>query len=162
ARLANALGVEFEMLGVTFKPYPICQFLRGVVRGCASLRVQARDAGLLSLEIRMNPFEADFYGVRYAGPFRTFPQTFMSAPFCAALGWAKGNATLAGMTGFDDPEVLRLLPRIAVVSDTSCPRYGPRIRARLDEGTMLDWDERGRGSSYLLTWDTARRMAIEL
>ena len=29
-------------------------------------------------------FEADFFGVRYAGPFATFPQTFMSAPFCAA------------------------------------------------------------------------------
>ena len=48
----------------------------------------------------MHPFEADFFGVRFAGPFTTFPQTFMSAPFCAALAWARGDATLAGLTDF--------------------------------------------------------------
>src|SRR5437870_4524021 len=36
ARLAADLGTVFEMLAVTYKPYPICQFHRGIVRGCCT------------------------------------------------------------------------------------------------------------------------------
>ncbi|MGQ0674789.1 MAG: MmgE/PrpD family protein, partial [Rhodospirillales bacterium] len=92
-RLADGLGARFEIEAVTYKPYSICQFHRGIVRGSAALRQRASGRELASLTVRMHPFEADFYGVRFAGPFRTFPQSFMSAPFCAALGWSRGAAT---------------------------------------------------------------------
>lgn len=162
ARLATALGNEFEMMAVTYKPYPICQFHRGIVRGCTVLRERAGSGPLAALTIRMHPFEADFFGVRFAGPFVTFPQTFMSAPFCAALAWTSGGATLAGLTDFGATDVLAVLPRIAVVADPSRPRYAPRLEARLANHTMLEWEERDRAESYVLTWDTACRMAITL
>lgn len=162
ARLAASLGEDYEMLGVTFKPYPICQFHRGVVRGSAALSRLAGGAALEALEVRMHPFEADFFGVRYAGPFGSFPQTFMSAPFCASLGWSTGTATYAGLTDFRARGVLELVPRIAVVADPGRARYGPRLVARLADGTTLDWEERELAAAYLLTWDAARRMAMEL
>jgi len=76
ARLAADVGKAFEIMGITWKPYPICQFHRGIVRGSLLLRERARGASLAALTIRMNPFEADFFGVRFSGPFTTFPQTF--------------------------------------------------------------------------------------
>jgi len=162
ARLAAGLGTEFEIMGVTYKPYPICQFHRGIVRGCLELRSRARRAPLASLTIRMNPFEADFFGVRFAGPFRSFPQTFMSAPFCASLAWARGSVTLAGLTDFEDADVLALVPRVTVLSDKQRARYSPLVQARLADDTRLEWEERERADAYLLTWDTARRMTATL
>jgi 2-methylcitrate dehydratase PrpD len=162
ARLATGLGDVFEMLAVTYKPYPICQFHRGIVRGCIALRERAGSTPLVSLTVRMHPFEADFFGVRFAGPFATFPQTFMSAPFCAALAWARGDATLAGLTDFRASDVLDLIPRITIVADTGRPRYSPRIDAHLSDGAALEWKERDAEDAYLLTWDAACRMAAVL
>src|SRR5262249_29800594 len=123
SRVADRLGEAFEMLAVTYKPYPICQFHRGLVRGMSILRERAGAADLEAATLRMHPFEADFFGVRYGGPFTTFPQTFMSAPFCAALGWMRGTATLAGLTDFKAQDVLAVVPRIAVVADATRLRY---------------------------------------
>ena len=152
----------YEMLAVTYKPYPICQFHRGIVRGCSILRERAGSAPPVSVTIRMHPFEADFFGVRFAGPFTTFPQTFMSAPFCAALAWARGDATLAGLTAFGAADVLDLVPRITIVADAGRPRYAPRIEALSSGGAALEWEERDAAGAYLLTWDTACRMASVL
>jgi 2-methylcitrate dehydratase PrpD len=162
ARVADGLGETFEMLGVTYKPYPICQFHRGIVRGMSTLRERAGTAQLASAAVRMHPFEADFFGVRYSGSFTTFPQTFMSAPFCAALGWSRGNATLAGLTDFRAEDVLSLVPLVSIVSDPARPRYSPRIEARLATGATLEWEEREAANAYLLTWDAARSMAAQL
>ncbi|HEY2969463.1 MAG TPA: MmgE/PrpD family protein, partial [Casimicrobiaceae bacterium] len=129
ARLTADLGHVFEMLAVTYKPYPICQFHRGIVRGCCTLRDRAGSTPLVALTVRMHPFEADFFGVRFAGPFATFSQTFMSAPFCAALAWARGDVTLAGLTDFRAADVLDLVPRITIAADAGRPRYAPRIEA---------------------------------
>ena len=128
-------------------------------RNCAS----ARAAPLVAITMRMHPFEADFFGVRFAGPFTTFPQTFMSAPFCAALAWARGDATLAGLTDFrrrgcSRPRAAdhdRRRRRAALVT-----RRGSR-RA-LSDGAALEWEERDAADAYLLTWDTACRMASVL
>jgi len=100
--------------------------------------------------------------VRFAGPFATFPQTFMSAPFCAALAWTRGDVTLAGLTDFGAADVLALVPRIAIMADADRARYAPRIDARLRDGTTLEWEARDAADAYLLTWDTASRMASVL
>ena len=100
--------------------------------------------------------------MRFAGPFATFPQTFMSAPFCAALAWARGDVTLAGLTDYGAADVLDLVPRVTIVADADRPRYAPRIEARLPGGAALEWEERDAADAYLLTWDTACRMASVL
>lgn len=160
ARLAADLGTVFEIMEVTYKPYPICQFHRGIVRGCLALR--ERGASFAALAIRMHPFEADFFGVRFAGPFASFPQTFMSAPFCAALAWARGEVTFAGLTDFHAEDVLHLVPRIKIVSDDHRPRYAPRLDVWLSNGAVLEWSDVDRADAYVLTWDIACDMAAKL
>ena len=162
ARLCERLGTHFEVEAIGYKPYPTCQFHRGIVRGAIELRGEARGAALKRLEIRMVPGEADFWGVRFRGPFESFPQTFMSAPFCAALAWSAGRVTLADMHRFDDPVTLDLIDRIEVISEPGRAPYRPRLRATLSDGRDLVWEETAGADAYHLDWDAALRMSASL
>jgi 2-methylcitrate dehydratase PrpD len=161
ARLTERLGSHFEMEAITYKPYPICQFHRGVVRGAAKLRESAQSTPLQSLTVQMHPFEADFFGVRFAGPFSTFPQTFMSVPFCAALAWTTGTATFDGLNSFTASDVLAIVPKVEVVADAGRVRYRPKVIARLQDGAVLEWQDEG-ADAYSLTWDIAVGMTHSL
>ena len=154
------LGREFEMLHVAYKPYPTCQFHRSVIHGVLTLRARAANWTPQPMVIRMNPFEADFVGVRFAGPFQTFSQTFMSAPFCAALAWMTGIVGYEGMHEFAAPAVLRQVSLIQVVSDPARPRYHPTVTLIGADGAVQDkWGQTENGLTFDLTWDAAGRMA---
>ena len=157
-RLVEGLGREFELLRVGYKPYPVCQFHRGIVRGLLELRSRGDGVALESLRIRMHPFEADFFGVRHAGPFHAFAQTMMSAPFCAALAWARGEVTLDRLHEVRDPDVLALVPRVEVVADPARARYRPVLGLALADGRVLEWEEAAGEDAYRLTWAEATRM----
>src|SRR5258706_10672504 len=138
-RLVDGLGAAFEMREITYKPFPACQFVRSVIRGVLELRERARAAQLGAMVIRMNPFEADFFGVRHAGPYTTFSQTFMSAPFCAALAWTAGKVTYRGMHDFNEAAVLRNVAFVEIISDAARPRYRPRIEIRCADAEAGNW-----------------------
>jgi 2-methylcitrate dehydratase PrpD len=161
-RLIEGIGTQFEFTSVTYKQYPACQFLRGVIRGLAELRKRAPAATPTLIELRMNPYEADFIGVRYMGPFTSPTQTVMSAPFCAALAWATGTASFDGLRTFDDVAVLGLIPKIVVVSDDARALYEPHIKVALSDGEILRWEEHAGDSSYRVTWDAAVQMTRQL
>lgn len=110
----------------------------------------------------MNPFEADFIGVRNAGPFRSFSETMMSGPFCAALGWVHGTATFAALHRFDDPAVNAHASRVRMIADPQRRRYHPRLEARLADGRSLAWEETRGEEAYRLDWASAGAMAAEL
>ena len=161
-RLSEGLGEVFEFREVTYKPYPTCQFHRSVVRGVLALRRQASQGRLRGMKIHMHPFEADFFGVRYAGPFRRFSQTFMSAPFCAALAWETGRVGYDGLHRYDDVQVLASIERIEVVSDPAISRYQPRIVVEHGDGQALEWMESQGSGAFRMTWEAAEAMAGEL
>lgn len=161
-RLVAELGQWFEFTEVTCKPYPACQFLRGLIRGVAELRDQADGAIPAEIEVRLTPFEANFIGVRYAGPFSASSQTVMSAPFCAALSWATGTVGYDGMRDFTNPAVLELVPRVRVVADASLRRYQTHLRVKLDDGRTLRSERADGSDAYRVTWQTAVPATREL
>jgi hypothetical protein len=115
-RLCSDLGEDFEFKTVTYKPYPSCQFLRSMIGGLGVLRQQASDREVEAIEVRLHPFEANFIGVRFKGPFTNAAQTVMSAPFCAALAWLTGTTSYAALRNLTDPEVLHVVSRVAVIA----------------------------------------------
>ena len=165
--LTRELGTSFEMMAVTGKRWPVCQFHRGVIRSVIALRAEALAAdasrsggatvgGALvgesvgssgaavppapeprRIRVTMHPFEAEFFGVRHAGPFESFSHTFMSAPFCAALAWVRGAVTLAGMHEFEDSRVLETVRRVEVAADSGRARYQPLVEIALADGREL-------------------------
>jgi len=164
-RLTADLGDVFEMDTITYKPYPVCQFHRGVVRGLAALRRQADGAMPDRIEIRMHPFEADFFGVRHAGPITQRGQAVMSAPFLAAIAWHTGTVTFQALHDFDNPRFGEIMARVGVIADRSRARYEPAIRVALADGRTLEWKEAEGEGAYNLTWasavDGAGRLADE-
>lgn len=164
-RLTADLGDIFEMETISYKPYPICQFHRGIVRGLAALRQQAEDATLGAIEIRMHPFEADFIGVRYTGPFTRRAQAFMSAPCLAAIAWHTGTVSFQALQDFDNPRFGETMARVSIITDVSRDRYEPAIRVVLADGRTLHWEEAEGEAAYNLTWasavDGAGRLADE-
>src|SRR3546814_429648 len=114
------------------------------------------------MAIHMHPFEADFVGVRHAGPFHRFSQTFMSAPFCAALAWVHGQVGYQGMHRYGDAQVLGIVPRIEIVSDPAVARYQPRVVMMDDTGTTRQWAETQGSDAYQMTWEAARQMSRAL
>jgi 2-methylcitrate dehydratase PrpD len=162
ARLVKGLGETFEFDEIAYKPYPVCQFHRGIIRAALALRGSAGDVPPRRIMLRMHPFEADFFGVRYAGPFASFPQTFMSAPFCTALAWTRGAVTLAGLHDFAAHDVLALASRVDVVADSRQARYQARVEIELGDGRRVDWEEREGPAAYRLTWEGAVAMTRAL
>ena len=158
-RLIDGLGRDFELMAIAGKPYPTCQFHGGVVRGLAALRERSDGQEVERIEVRMHPFEADFVGVRHAGPFRAFSQTFMSLPFCAALAWTAGGASFKAMHEFENPDMLALVPRVHVIADGARGRYQPLVEVALQNGRHLVWEERDGREAYLLTWERTVAMA---
>jgi len=162
ARITEHLNHAFELDQITYKPYPTCQFNRSVIRGVLELREQLLGKTLESIVLEMHPFEADFIGMRYVGPFRQFAQTFMSAPFCAALAWCHGSVTYQGMHGFTDQEVLNVARLIELRSNPAISRYQPHICLKTSEGDTVVWKETPDTQRYALTWDAACDMAGRL
>lgn len=161
-RLSEALGTSFELREVTYKPYPACQFLRGVIAGILALRTLHGHRQLERMRILLHPFEADFIGVRYAGPYANFSQTFMSAPFCAALAWAYGDVTYEGLHAFNDERVTALIARIEVVADTNVRRYQPQVEVYCTGYPPEVWRDSQNIEAYALTWEAAMAMAEKL
>ena len=199
--LVEGLGTSFEMMAVTGKRWPVCQFHRGVVRSVIALRVAAAAgtgtetetegagaaggaaaavgsevAGTVAtrgaadrtapapaarrIRVTMNPFEADFFGVRRTESFESFAHTFMSAPFCAALAWVEGAVTLAGMHAFADPRVLAAARRVDVIASPERPRYEPRVDIVLEDGRKLARVD--AEPDDVLDWARARTMTAAL
>ena len=161
-RLTDGLGSVFEMEAVAFKPWPVCQFHRAIIAGLLDMRARLGGAQTELIEIRMHPSEADFWGVRFTGPFQRFPQAFMSAPFCAAVAWAHGEVGFAAMHVFDDDAVLDLIGRVRVVADESRPRYEPQLCVVLANGDEASWDATTSGRDFRLNWDAAVRFSKAL
>jgi len=186
--LVEGLGTSFEMMAVTGKRWPVCQFHRGVVRSVIALRAAAaartgagpevgtETAGAVAaggaadatatapaasrIRVTMNPFEADFFGVRRTDSFESFAHTFMSAPFCAALAWVEGAVTLAGMHTFNDPRVLAMARRVEVLASPERPRYEPHVEIVLEDGRKLARAD--AEPDDVLDWSRARTMAAAL
>lgn len=161
-RIATGLGDDFELRDIAYKPYPTCQFHRSVISGVLELRARAASADVETMQIRMNPFEADFVGVRYAGPYASFAQTFMSAPFCAALAWTRGAVTYRALHQFDAADVLRIVRCIEVIADPARPRYMPHVSIQCVDGREDQWVERAGAEGYRLTWQAALDMTQRL
>ena len=194
SRLVEGLGTSFEMMAVTAKRWPVCQFHRAVVRGVIALRAAAaagiETAGAVAaggaagtgiagavaaggaagaaapapaasrIRVTMNPFEADFFGVRRTDSFESFAHTFMSAPFCTALAWVEGAVTLAGMHAFADSRVLAVARRVDVLASPECPRYEPHVEIVLEDGRKLARAD--AEPDDVLDWARARTMTAAL
>jgi 2-methylcitrate dehydratase PrpD len=132
------LGVNYEILKVNFKPYPICAgnqtpFLNGnMLREKIG---EVRDAALfVAVEIEMNPYEANHPGIANCGPFETDVQRLMSAPYAVAHALLGRPITLASLSAPVDEQVLALAKKTSVTAAADLKMLTSRLHATIADG----------------------------
>lgn len=165
--IARDLGRSWNMLEVTFKPYPVCAFNQAP----AMLAVRLRESGLhadevASIRLQMNEREATYPGMPSRGPFTSTSQTLMSARFAFATGLVHGDITYGLLQHFTDPQVLDLIGKIDLVGESARPAKTAHATVGLVDGTAVQ--DAIEDSDAMLSWDTdgvvrnAERLADEI
>jgi len=114
---------------VTLKPYPVCAIHQAPVRLAIDIAAEAdlRPHDIAEVVLELNPYEARFPGVDYAGPFAQQGATLMSAQFCLATAFVHRAVTLRAMLEFDDACVNALLARVRIVANEALPIQMSRV-----------------------------------
>ena len=165
-RIADDLGATWNILDVTFKPYPVCAFNQVP----AMLGVRLRESGVAaehvaSIRLGMNEREAMYPGMPSRGPFTSTSHTLMSARFAFATGLVCGDITYESLHHFTDPEILDLIARIDLVPEPTRPAKTARATVTLRDGTTVD--DAIEDGDALLSWTmgevvaNAERLAAE-
>lgn len=149
--LLTDLGRVWNVLGVTFKPFPVCAFNQAP----SLLAVRMRSEGLRaehveSITLRMNKREATYPGMPAEGPFQTVAQTLMSARFAFATALVEGDITLASLSRFDIPEVMGMVGKIKLVAERGQLPKTATATAHLTDGSVLK--DGIDDSDSLLSW----------
>ncbi|WP_017198301.1 MmgE/PrpD family protein [Arthrobacter sp. M2012083] len=164
--LALGLGDTWNILGVTFKPFPVCAFNQAPALLALKLRSQGLRAETVeSITLRMNKREAEYPGMAADGPFHTTAQTLMNARFAFATGLVHGDIKLQSLSNFEDQKVADLMGRMHLVAEEGRPGKTASATVRLYEGSVLD--DAIDDSDSLLSWSlphvaaNAQRMRSE-
>jgi 2-methylcitrate dehydratase PrpD len=164
--LGVELGRVWNMLGVTFKPYPVCAFNQTP----AMLAVRFQQKGhraqdISSITLRMNEREATYPGMPSAGPFTSVVATLMSARFAFASALTRGDITYATLLDFEDADIMDMVAKIDLIPEPDRRPKTAHAQVTLADGTTcVDAIE---DSDVLLSWDmdgvltNARRLAAE-
>jgi 2-methylcitrate dehydratase PrpD len=125
----EGLGGRWVLDEVTLKPYPVCAIHQAPVRLAIDIAAEAdlRPQDISEVVLELNPYEARFPGIDYAGPFAQQGATLMSAQFCLATALVHRGVTLRAMLEFDDACVNTLLARVRIVANEALPIQMSRV-----------------------------------
>lgn len=157
----------WNILGVTFKPYPVCAFNQVPAMVAVRLHRSAiRPQDISSVQLSMNEREATYPGMPAAGPFTSVSNTLMSARFAFATGLVTGNITYGSLQNFDDPDVLAMVAKTTLRPEPGRPPKTAHAHVVLNDGSTRE--ESIDDSDALLSWEmadvvaNARRLTSEV
>lgn len=146
--LTAALGREWAVLRVTFKPFPVCAFNQTPVTAALALREKIAGLPLKAVRVRMNPYETGYAGMDAVGSFNSVSGTLMSIPFCIATTLLHGVPDMRRMLTYDDAAVNGLIAKIKLVSEDAIPTLCCTIEADTEDGRTLVQEQRMGFADY--------------
>lgn len=146
AGVVEKLGRDWSILRTTFKPYPVCAHNQTVITAALGLRDQLAGQDVAAIEVRIDPYIVP--GMTFQGPFRRVSETLMSTSFVAAATLVRGRLDIAELEAFDDPAIIRLVPRITLVTDPAIVFPACSVEARLTSGERLVQAEPATAADY--------------
>lgn len=149
------LGERWRVLDVTYKPFPVCAITQSPVRVAIDLAVEhdLDPSEIRAIRCSLNPADRTYPGTVNAGPFADVGATLMSAQYCVAMALKDRTATLAGLRGFEDDVILRLVELTEVLADPALPNLAGRVEVTLASGRTLAGELIPDASTYGWTWD---------
>lgn len=161
------LGKTWSIMSTGFKPYPVCAFNQTPVRIILGL-IEENDisyGNIEKVEVKVNPYEYHYAGMASRGPFDSVGATLMSTPFCAAMAFVDGRATLEGLSRFDDPKIRDLMNRVEHIPDDGIGRYCGEVLVRTKDGKVFQKEAKEGAEFYNFdmeqTIELARRVTSE-
>ena len=130
------LGKKWEIMNAGFKPYPVCAFNQTPVIAMLDLAKEnkIRAEEIERLQIRVNPYEYNYAGMNYRGPFSSVGATLMSTPYCLAVACVDKEVTLKGISQFTNRNILGLIDRIEHTPDEKIPRWSCIVDVQMKDG----------------------------
>jgi len=141
-KITAQLGKKWEIMNAGFKPYPVCAFNQTPVTNMLAM-VHENNINADEVErihIRVNPYEYNYAGMTFRGPFNSVGATLMSTPYCLAAAVVEKEITLKGISQFTHPKILALIERIDHIPDEKIPRWSCIIEAQMKGGGKLKKD----------------------
>lgn len=127
ARLRDGLGQRYELVELSYKPYPCCRFNHTAIDAALALRQQIGDPGRIR-RVRVGVNHQAYQAVCTPPEMRQAPKTVVQAqfsiPYTVAVALLTGGVTLRDLSeeALARPEVL------ALAANTAC-RVDPEIEA---------------------------------
>jgi 2-methylcitrate dehydratase PrpD len=139
AQAISGIGADWQILEATVKPLPVCAILQGPVAAFLDLAREHRlTAGdIATVGVVLSPFEADYPGIDFGGPFASSIATKMSTQFSIGLAMTDGRVTPDGLARVDDADVLSLAARVSVARDPAIANRLSRVDVALASGAVL-------------------------
>jgi 2-methylcitrate dehydratase PrpD len=138
-RMVQGLRNEYEILNVTFKPYPTCVFNQTPFILTLDLvkekKIEANH--IVEVNYYMNDYESNFPGIRFKGPLSTEVSRIMSTPYTIALAIKEKRLYKSDIVQVGNPEVLDVLSRISIHGDKELSPLCGRIEIRLLNGKVF-------------------------
>ena len=159
-RLRDGLGERFDLLDLSFKPYPCCRFDHTAIDAALEIRDQLDGrplSGVRRIVAHVNNQSNQAVGTPIA--MRRAPETIVQAqfsiPFTVACALHRGAVTLADFTdeGIRDAEVRATAALVEVVVDPEIEREWSRsisptrLTVETDAGTFEARVDRPRGDA---------------
>ncbi len=134
--IVKYLGNKWEIMSACFKPYPICAFNQTPVLAMLDMVKEYKiDSNQIErIRIFVNPYEFQYPGMNYRGPFSTIEATLMSTPFCLALACVEKELTFKGIGQFNHPKILDLIHRVERIPDEKIPPLSCKIELEMKGG----------------------------
>lgn len=138
-KIVAQLGKKWEIMNAGFKPYPVCAFNQTPsITMLALVKEQPIQADEVErIQIRVNPYEYNYAGMNFRGPFNSVGATLMSTPYCLAAAVVDKEVTLKGISQFTHPKILSVIERIDHIPDEKIPRWSCIIEVAMKNGKKL-------------------------
>ena len=154
-RLDSGLGVEYEFLRMTIKPYPMAFFVHGPIEAALELKRRYRFEPLQIARIEIATFKQSIE-VCDRPLVRTQYDAIVSHQYGVAVALVKDKVALPSFseTALADPAVLELMARIHVINDPALEQVFPGRCPHRVTITLIDGRELSTLSEYPPGWQT--------
>lgn len=153
----DKLGKEWGIFEVSFKPYPVCAINQVPVHMLRQMMQEHPFSmkDVQKIRIGLCPYDAQYPGIDWKGPYSGYGAALMSAQFCLAVLVKEGKVTVEALGQVHDPEILRLVQRIEIFQDESLSRYGCMIEVALNDGYNIHRENRLGSKNFQYPFETA-------
>jgi len=138
-KIGEELGRVYEILNVTFKPYPACVYNQTPINAMQNLvkKYDVQPSAVQKIQIFMNPYDANYPGLKYCGPFINKYQQQLSTAFLMAKMLVDRKIG-AIEECLNDPNIMSLCNKTEIVDDNGICPLCCRLRVQLTDGKILE------------------------